>query len=133
VSNTHTTQISNLTTTSNTHTSQIAMLDSAVAGLQGDLAGLQGDVGALFDLRKVDRRDMKQGVAAAMAFAQAPIPSEAGRLTYALTGARFRGENAVSASVNYRLPTSRPAAIGVGFSYAGNKNTGVRIGVSGEF
>ena len=33
----------------------------------------------------------------------------------------------------YRLSTEATVAIGVGFSYAGNKNNGVRVGVAGEF
>src|SRR5205085_502745 len=52
---------------------------NAVAGnigaMQGDIGVLQGDVATLFDLRKEDRQDMKQGVASAMAMAQAPMPS----------------------------------------------------------
>jgi autotransporter adhesin len=104
-----------------------------ISGLQSDFAALQGDVATLFDLRGQDRRDMKQGVASAMAMAQAPMPSRPGGIGYAVNGAAFRGEYAVGGSINYRLNTENPTALTVGFSYAGNKNSGVRVGVAGEF
>jgi hypothetical protein len=33
----------------------------------------------------------------------------------------------------YRLNTENPMAISVGASFAGNKNNGARVGISGEF
>jgi autotransporter adhesin len=99
----------------------------------GDVTGLRADAGTLFDLRQSDRRDMKSGVAAAMAMAPAPIPSGPGKVSYSVNGARFRGQNAVAGSVSYRLNTSAAIAVGAGFSYGGNKNNGVRVGVAGEF
>jgi autotransporter adhesin len=91
------------------------------------------DIDTLFDLRRTDRRDMKQGVAAAMSMAQAPMPSGPGRISYAVNGATFRGEYAVGASLNYRLNTEAPMMVSVGASFAGNKNNGFRVGVAGEF
>ena len=35
--------------------------------------------------------------------------------------------------VSYRLNTEKPTALSVGFSYAGNKNNAVRVGIAGEF
>ena len=32
-----------------------------------------------------------------------------------------------------RLNTENPTALTVGFSYAGNKNNGIRVGIAGEF
>jgi autotransporter adhesin len=87
----------------------------------------------LFDLRRQDRRDMRQGIAGALAMGNAPMPSQPGRVSYAVNGARFRGENAVGGSMMYRLPTKSAMAIGAGFSYAGNRNNGVRVGLAGEF
>ena len=84
-------------------------------------------------MRPDDRRDMKQGVASAMAMAAAPMPSGPGRISYAVNGATFRGEYAVGASLNYRLNAEAPMAISVGASFAGNKNNGARIGIAGEF
>jgi len=76
---------------------------------------------------------MRQGVAAAMAMGDAPMPSHEGGVSYLLTGATFRGEFAGSASLMYRLNTRSPMAVQVGAAFAGNKNTGARIGLAGEF
>lgn len=126
VTATHTTQIAAIETVNATQTSQISALQAA----QDSVA--EG-VDALFDLRRSDRRDMKQGIAAAIAIAPAPMPSGPGKISYAVNGAAFRGEYAVGGSLQYRLNTSSPMAVNVGFSYAGNKNNGLRVGVAGEF
>ena len=109
-----------------TQTSQIATLGTG-------FAALQGGVNTLFDLRSRDRKDMRQGIASAVAIANAPMPSAPGVVSYAVNGAAFRGEMAVGGAFNYRLNTDKPMAVGVGFSYAGNKNNAVRVGVAGEF
>ncbi|HEX6603991.1 MAG TPA: hypothetical protein VF027_03815, partial [Sphingomicrobium sp.] len=108
-------------------------LASQIAAINTNFSGLQGQIDTLFDLRSRDRRDMKQGVAAAMAMGDAPMPSEPGRVSYLLTGASFRGEFAGSASLMYRLNTRSPIALQVGAAFAGNKNNGARIGIAGEF
>jgi hypothetical protein len=105
---------------------------SALA-IPSDISGLNGDVSTLFDLRSRDRRDVREGIATAIAIAPAPMPSAPGKVAYTVNGARFRGENAIGGAVSYRLNSTTPFAIGAGFSYAGNKNNGVRVGVSGEF
>jgi autotransporter adhesin len=112
---------------------EMAANTAAIAAMNSSWSALQTDIGTLYDLRKQDRRDMRQGVASAVAIANAPMPSQPGRTSYAVNGATFRGEYAVGGSVNYRLNTSSPMAVGFGFSYAGNKNNSARIGVSGEF
>ena len=76
---------------------------------------------------------MKLGIAAAVAIANAPMPSERGGVSYSLNGSAFRGERGVGGSMNYRLNTEAPMALGVGVSHAAGKNTAVRVGVSGEF
>jgi autotransporter adhesin len=111
----------------------VAQLNAAVGSINNGIAALQDDIGTLFDLRTRDRRDMQQGVAAAMAMAQAPMPSSAGGISYAVNGAMFRGEYAGGASMMYRLNTAYPMAVSVGISFAGNKNNGARIGIAGEF
>ena len=63
----------------------------------------------------------------------APMPSNPGGISYAANGATFRGEYAVGGSLMYRLNTQTPMALSVGASFAGNKNNGARIGISGEF
>lgn len=151
---THTTQIATLETTTATHTTQIAAIEavnttqasqitaiqavnttqsSQISALQAAQESIDDSIDTLFDLRSRDRRDMKQGVAAAMSMAQAPMPSGPGRVSYAVNGATFRGEYAVGASLNYRLNTEAPMAVSVGASFAGNKNNGFRLGVAGEF
>ena len=68
-----------------------------------------------------------------MAMAQAPMPSIAGGISYAVNGATFRGEYAVGGSMMYRLNTEAAMAVSIGVSFAGNKNNGLRVGVAGEF
>ncbi|MEO7814963.1 MAG: hypothetical protein ABIR87_05915 [Sphingomicrobium sp.] len=76
---------------------------------------------------------MKQGIAAAIAISNAPLPSAPGKISYAVNGAMFRGEYALGGSMNYRLNTEAQIAVGVGFAYGGGKNNAVRVGVAGEF
>jgi hypothetical protein len=111
----------------------IAALQTASSAQAGQLTGLQGSVDNLFDLRRLDRRDAQQGIAAAVAIGHAPMPSEPGRTSYVLNGAAFRGEFAVGGSIMHRLDAGAPLAIGVGFSFAGNKNNAFRAGIAGEF
>jgi hypothetical protein len=54
-------------------------------------------------------------------------------MSYAANGATFRGEYAFGASLTYRLPTDAVMAVSIGASFAGHKNNGARIGISGEF
>ena len=61
------------------------------------------------------------------------IPSEPGRFSYAINGSAYRGAYAAGGSMMYRLNTSKPMAVGFGFSKAGGKNNAVRVGVAGEF
>lgn len=104
-----------------------------LATLQGAFASQAGRIDTLFDLRRLDRRDMRQGIAAAAAMGQASMPSEPGRTAYVMNGAVFRGSFAVGGSLLHRLDTDAPLAIGVGFSFAGNKNNAFKAGVAGEF
>jgi autotransporter adhesin len=113
--------------------SAMDFVDSQLSSMANQVAELSSDIGNLYELRDADRRDMKQGIAGAIAMANAPFPSEPGGVSYAINGAAFRGEYAVGGAVSYRLNRSAPTAVSVGFSYAGNKNNGVRIGVAGEF
>jgi len=90
-------------------------------------------LGTLFDLRNRDRNDAQQGIAAAMALTQAPMPSSPGGVAYAANGATFRGEYAFGASLTYRLPIDAVMALTVGAAFAGSKNNGARVGIAGEF
>jgi len=128
-----TVDISAIETNVASNTTAIAANTTAIGNLQATQALVEGRIDTLFDLRRSDRRDMKQGVAAAMSMAQAPMPSGPGRISYALNGATFRGEYAIGGSLNYRLNTEAPMMFSVGASFAGNKNNGFRVGVAGEF
>jgi autotransporter adhesin len=77
------------------------------------------------------RQEARSGIAAAMALATAPIPSAAGKLTYAVSGATFNGQTGIGGSVAYRLDTQLPIAVTFGLSNSG-RNTGSRFGIIGE-
>lgn len=110
-----------------------ATLLSKLAALQESSASQAGRIDALFDLRRLDRRDMRQGIAAAAAMGQASMPSEPGRTAYVVNGTVFRGSFAVGGSLLHRLDADVPLAIGAGFSFAGNRNNVFKAGVAGEF
>ncbi len=133
VNATQSTQIAEVRAANTFQSTQIGTLRSQVTAINANIAGIQADVGSLFDLRNGDRRDMRQGVATAIAMGHAAMPSQPGRVSYAVNGARFRGEHAVGGSMMDRLNTASPIAFGGGFSYAGKKNNGIRVGVAGEF
>ena len=105
----------------------------AIDALQAAQANLASSVDTLFDLRSLDRRDMRSGVAAAFAMANPSMPSAPGRTSYVVNAATFRGRQAVSAGLMHRLNTGAPMAVSAGFSYAGHGNNGARIGLAGEF
>ena len=135
-----TTDVTALETLTATHTTQISAIEAVNATQATQITALEaaqdivtGQIDTLFDLRDADREDMKEGIASAIAIAAAPMPSAPGKLSYAVNGASFRGQRAVGGSLMYRLPSRTPMAVNVGFSYAGNKNNGVRVGVAGEF
>jgi autotransporter adhesin len=111
----------------------LGQLNALNASLTSGITGLQGQVGTLFDLRTLDRRDMRQGIAAAVALSDAPMPSTPGHVSYAVNAATFRGEYALGASFLYRIPGNTAFAIGGAFSFAGHKNNAARVGVAGEF
>ncbi|MXO58634.1 hypothetical protein GRI89_03645 [Altererythrobacter salegens] len=94
---------------------------------------LTGRVDVLFDLVATDRRQMRQGVATALAQAEAPFPPEPGQTGYALRGSTFRGETAFSLGLSHRLNIDAPVTITANVSHSGGKNTGAALGVAGIF
>ena len=140
VNTTQSNQISAVQAVNTTQSNQISAIQAVNTTQSGQISALEAaslsmaeSIDTLFDLRTSDRRDMKQGIASAIAIAPAPMPSAPGKVSYAFNGATFRGEYAAGGSLMYRLPGDTPVAVNVGFSYAGNKNNGVRVGVAGEF
>jgi autotransporter adhesin len=105
----------------------------AIAALQSDQAAMSGRINTLFDLRDLDRTEMRKGVAAAVAMGHAAMPSAPGRTSFVLNGATFRDQAAVGGAFMHRLRGSVPLAIGGGFSFAGKGNNAFRAGVAGEF
>jgi|GEM_PF-1619019 len=73
------------------------------------------------------------GIAAAMAQAEPPFPSAAGRTSYAGRGAVYRGEYAFSLGFAHRLDTASPFALSASVSHAGARHTGASVGFAGEF
>lgn len=118
----------------------VAALQTASAAQASQLGSLLssstllgGRVDELFDLRLGDRRDAQQGIAAAVAMGHAAMPSAPGRTSFVINAANFRGEQAIGGSILHRVAGDKPFAIGAGFSFAGNKNNAVRVGLAGEF
>jgi trimeric autotransporter adhesin len=102
----------------------------------GNLALSDLGPGALTQLdyqMRVDRREMRRGIATAVAIGIAPIPSEPGRTSYVLNGSTYRGEQAVGGGLAHRLNFDDPVAVTAGFSYGGGSNTAIKVGVAGEF
>jgi autotransporter adhesin len=97
------------------------------------LTALEGSVGMLFDLSNIDRKDNRQGIAAAMAQADAPFPSAPGKTSYAGKAAVYRGEVAFSLGLTHRLNTESPFALTASVSHSGGTNTGATVGFAGEF
>jgi autotransporter adhesin len=97
------------------------------------LAAPDGRVGSLERQRVVDRRESRQGVAAAMAMTSAAMPSAPGRTSWATNTAVFRGEWAGGFALSHRLDTSVPLAVTAGYSVSGGSNHGLRFGLAGEF
>ncbi|HEY1606842.1 MAG TPA: hypothetical protein VGF77_14720 [Allosphingosinicella sp.] len=116
-----------------TNTANIAANTASIAALQNGQAALSGRLDNLFAQTNIDRRDARQGIAAAVALSPAPMPSAPGRTSYTLNGSTFRGQYAVGASIMHRFDGERPFALTAGFSFAGNRNNAARIGVAGEF
>jgi autotransporter adhesin len=107
-----------------------------MAQLNGLIQDQQGQavlVGELFDLQRAERRNSRQGIAAAMAMGSASMPSAPGRTSYVVNAATYRGELAIGGSVMHRLSTASPFAISTAFSHASKGKNAARIGVAGEF
>jgi autotransporter adhesin len=79
------------------------------------------------------RAESRHGIAAAMAMASVPMPSAPGKVAWGVNAATFRGAYAGSFSTAYRLNTAVPFVASASVGYAGDRNLGVRVGLSGEF
>ncbi|TSC61159.1 MAG: valyl-tRNA synthetase, partial [Parcubacteria group bacterium Athens0416_74] len=57
----------------------------------------------------------------------AAMPSAPGRTSYVINGSTFRGEFAVGGSILHRFRGDTPVALGIGFSFAGNRNNAFKV------
>lgn len=105
---------------------QINTLGTSLSSLTGRVTSLENNV-------RQDRKDARQGIAAAVAMTPAPMPSAPGKVAYTVNVANFRDEQAVAASLAMRLRGPNAMAITAGVAYGGGANTAVRVGVAGEF
>jgi trimeric autotransporter adhesin len=112
---------------------QIASLQQGQALIDDQVAALQQGQANLFNLRSLDRKEWRRGIAAATAMTTAPFPSAPGKTSYTLATGGFRGEVAFSANISHRLNTGAPIALFGGVAHSGGKNTAVKAGLAGEF
>jgi hypothetical protein len=136
----HETRISDNTETLLLHTGQIAGLDNRVTVNETNIGLLDGRVTALengFDDLSGEisdnRTEARQGIAAAIAMATAPMPSAPGRTTWASNLGFFKGETAVGGSLTHRFDTDIPIGLTAGYSYGGGDSHAGRFGLMGEF
>ena len=111
----------------------LAAIGTAVTNLGNQIAGLEANQTLLFDLTRTNQKEARRGIAAAVAMADAPVPSAPGRTSYATNGAVYRGEVAVSFSLMHRFNLDTPVAFTAGVSHSGGKDTAFRAGIAGEF
>ena len=73
-------------------------------------------------------------IAAAVALVNAPMPSAAGKTSWAGHVAKFRDQYAMGMSLSHRLNANMPLAMTAGFAYApGTSDVTGRFGMAGEF
>ena len=110
-----------------------AVSDAQFSALDGRVTSLElGFANIGFRLDQLEK-DYRSGVAAAMAQADAPMPSAPGRTSYTGKGSVYRGETAFSLGLTHRLDTESPFALMASVSHSGGDNTGGTIGFTGEF
>lgn len=111
----------------------VATHNSAIAAIQALDTQQTAQINTLFDMVNHNRDEARRGIAAAVAMASAPFPSEPGKVSYAANTAVYHGQWAFSASLSYRIPGDTAFAITAGVSHSGGNDTAARFGVAGEF
>lgn len=91
------------------------------------------EFGALNDYSIKSRKEARQGIAAAMAMATAPTPSDVGRTAWATNIGMFKDEVAFGAAFAHRVDLGVISTISGGYSWGGGDSHGFRVGLSGEF
>ncbi|GAB4362955.1 MAG: hypothetical protein Kow0026_27140 [Oricola sp.] len=105
-----------------------------VESLVSGLSGLDGaDVSALYRLIDDVRTESRRGIAAAMAMANAPMPSAPGRTSWAANISVFEGEPATGFALAHRFDTVQPLGISGAIAVTAGGVPGARAGMFGEF
>ena len=112
---------------------QMSALQQGQAVIDDQIAALQQGQSTLFDLRNLDRKEWRRGIAAATAMSNAPFPPEPGQTGYAANTAVYHGQVAFSASITHRFKGAKTSVITAGVSHAGGKETALKAGVAGVF
>jgi len=99
----------------------------------GNLATTDVDLNKIQSAVISNRREMRRGVAAAMAMSSAPTPSAPGKTTWATNVAQYHGEFATSFAVAHMLDTEYPVTMNAALSFSPGEGPGVRVGLAGEF
>ncbi|MBZ9998333.1 hypothetical protein [Mesorhizobium sp. BH1-1-4] len=122
----HDTMLASLDTRVTTNTTDIAVLDGRVGALESGFADLGNQISE-------NRTEARQGIAAAIAMTTAPMPSAAGRTSWAGNVGYFKGETAFGGSFAHRFDFNEPFALTAGYAYGGGSSHGFRVGLAGEF
>ena len=122
----HDTVLASLDTRVTTNTNDIASLDGRVGDLETGFANLGDEI-------TEKRTEARQGIAAAIAMTTAPMPSAAGRTSWAGNVGYFKGETAFGGSLAHRFDFDEPLALTAGYAYGGGTSHGFRMGLAGEF
>jgi autotransporter adhesin len=108
-------------------------LSSMATGIQTQIGGIQSQIGGLQSQISNNLTESRRGIAAAVATANAPMPSAPGRLSYQIRGSTYEGQGGFGLSLAYRLNTTVPLAVVGGYGNGGGvENTGY-VGLQGEF
>jgi len=99
----------------------------------GNLATSDIDLNKIQNAVVSNRREMRKGVAAAMAMSAAPAPSAPGKTTWATNVANYHGEFATSFAMAHMLDTDYPVIMNAALSFSPGEGPGVRVGLAGEF
>jgi hypothetical protein len=118
----------------------LAAEDSAVTSTSASVAALTSAVGtlttrlnALQQYAVESRTEARQGIASAMAMTSASMPSAPGRTSWVVNVSDYRDQQAFGASMAHRFDFHIPVAMTAGFAVSGGGETGVRVGLAGEF
>ena len=108
--------------------------NQSVASLGQSLDALASGVNQLSNWVGVVQKEARGGIAAAVALVNAPMPSQAGKTSWAGNVAKFRDQYAMGFSFAHRLNSNLPLAMTAGVAYApGTSDVTGRVGMAGEF